>query len=615
MKSLKLNESQLLAIKHINGPMMVLAGPGSGKTTVITYRVQYLVQKCMVNPYEILVITFTKVAADEMKKRYENIIGGISQVVFSTFHSLFFKILRAHTNINIENVIKDDERRDILRSIAVRMHIDMGDEEEFLQNIISEITLIKNELIDINYYNSMSISTEDFKGIIHTYETYKQEHNKLDFDDMLTRCYELLTNNSKILKLWQNKFKFLMIDEFQDINKAQYSIIKLLSLPKQNIYIVGDDDQSIYRFRGARPDFLLNFPKDFKNVQTTILDINYRSTNEIIKISNKVISQNKVRYNKLIKGCNRSGVAPVLLRSEDINGEAINIANKIKKISKNTVLNDICVVYRTNIQSRAFIDAFSNLNIPYQVKDEMPLIYEHFISKDICAYIKLALNRNDDKSLEKVINRPKRYINKDIIVSSKNSHIPLIDKLFSSNLLKVWQLKRIEELVFYLNSIKKRQPYDAFKYIRKAVGYDSFIKEYATFKKINPKGLFEIIDELQEASKSYKTLEEYINHVNTIIIETKNKKIDKNKKFNGVTLSTMHAVKGLEFSVVFIASCVEGVIPHEKSKTNLEIEEERRLFYVAMTRPKDILYLSTLNTRYEDKVKLTRFLNSFIKTN
>jgi len=610
MKSLSLNTSQLLAVKHKDGPMMVLAGPGSGKTTVITHRVRYLIENHNISPSKILVITFTKAATSDMKKRYELMVGRTSDVLFSTFHSLFFKILRAHTHISLDNVLKEEQRREVLKNISMHMGIDMGDEEEFLQNLISEISLIKNDLIEIDYYNSMVVSTEDFRNIVAKYETFKQKYNKLDFDDMLYKCYELLSNNKQILHIWQDKFKYLMIDEFQDINKAQYSIIKLLSMPLQNLYIVGDDDQSIYRFRGARPEFLLNFPKDFNNVKTTILDVNYRSTNDIIKLCNKVIIENKVRYDKSIKGTNRNGKPPILLRHEDINQEASNIGNKIKKLIKTIDINEICVIYRTNIQSRAFIDAFTNLNISYQVKDEVPLIYEHFISKDICAYLSLALDKTDNFSLERIINKPKRYINKGIISSYKNTNLPLIDALFSSNQLKQWQIKRIEELIFYLNSVKKRNPCDAFKYIRKAVGYDDYIIEYANFKKINPKGLFEVLEELQESSKSFETLENYINHVNNVIKDSKDN--IKDKDFKGVTLSTMHGVKGLEFRVVFVVSCVEGVIPHEKSKTPLEIEEERRLFYVAMTRPKDLLYISTLNTRYEDKVKVTRFLKGLV---
>ena len=612
MKSLNLNENQHLAVIHKNGPMMVLAGPGSGKTTVITHRVQYLINNHGVDSREILVITYTKAAAEEMKKRYENMIGRQSPVVFSTFHSLFFKILRAHTSLELKDVLKDDERRDVIRGIVLEMNIEIDDEDEFLQSIMSEMSLIKNELIDINFYNSMSLASGDFRTIVNIYEEYKQSFNKLDFDDMISRCYNILIDNDKILSIWQNRFKYLMIDEFQDINKAQYSIVNLLVRPLQNIYIVGDDDQSIYRFRGARPDFLLNFSKDFKGTQTTILDINYRSTDEIIALSNKIIKENLFRYNKNIKGTDKKGANPVLLNSANINAEAINIANKIKNIVKNVDINEICVVYRTNIQSRSFIDAFTNLNIAYKVKDEVPSVYEHFIFKDISAYMNASTDRNDNISLERILNKPKRYINKGIVASVRNRGASLITSLFESPQLKIWQLKRIEELEFYLNSISKRNPYDAFKYIRKAVGYDDYIKEYASFKKVNPKGLFEVMDELQESSKNFETLKEYVDHAEAIVQNSKN--ITKNKNVNGVTLSTMHGVKGLEFDVVFISSCVEGVIPHEKSRTDSEIEEERRLFYVAMTRPKEVLYLSTVQTRYEEEVELTRFLSGVVST-
>jgi len=612
MKNLNLNQSQSLAISHKDGPMMVIAGPGSGKTTVITHRVKYLIENYKIHPSEILVITFAKVAAEEMKKRYENITGSTSGVMFATFHSLFFRMLRAHTKIDIKDVLRDEERHDILKKISLEIGIDIEDEELF-GSITFEMSLIKNELIDINFYHSKNIPSGDFRSLVNMYEEYKDNHNKLDFDDMLSKCYNMLVNNKGILKIWQNKYKYLMIDEFQDINKAQYSIVKLLVSDLKNVYIVGDDDQSIYKFRGARPDFLLNFSEDF-DASNTVLDINYRSTNEIIELSNNVIMKNKVRYNKRIKGTGRSGQTPILLTSEDVNSEALDIAKKIQTLIKTEDIGEICIVYRTNIQSRAFIDAFTNLNIPYQVKDEIPLIYEHFIFKDVSSYMKAALDRNDNISVERIINKPSRYINKGVISSVKDRSTPLIDSLFNSIHLKTWQHGRLDELVFYLDSIKKRNPYDAFKYIRKAVGYDDYIKEYAVFKKVNTRGLFEVLEELSESSKNFETLDAYIDHANTVIQESKNKSQDKSERARGVTLSTMHGVKGAEFDIVFVSSCVEGVIPHERSRTEEEIEEERRLLYVAVTRPRKLLYLSTLKTRYEEEAKLTRFLKDVIGT-
>ena len=430
---------------------------------------------------------------------------------------------------------------------------------------------------------------------------------------MLIKCYELLSNNENILKIWQNRFSHILIDEFQDINKIQYETIKLLAQKCDSLYIVGDDDQSIYKFRGAKPEFLINFKEEYNNVETSILNVNYRSTEEIINISNKIISQNNFRLDKKIVGTGKRGVNPKIIKSDDIATEAVNIAKKIKSM-KDINVNDICVIYRNNLQSRAFIEAFMNFNIPYQLKDEVPLIYEHWICKDICAYINCAINKYDNESLKRIINKPKRYINKGIISYLDKNNESLLYQLLETNKLKNWQKQRIEELEFYFNSIKKKTPYDAFKYIRKVVDYNSYVKEYSKYKRMNYKNLFEILDELQETSKGFKTLEEYLEHVKETIKKSKEENSKKEKSdLNGVTLTTMHSVKGLEFEVVFVISCVENVIPHEKAKSKEDIEEERRLFYVAVTRAKSILYISIIKTRYEETVKPTIFLNNIIK--
>lgn len=596
---MNLNIGQETAKSHKDGPMMVIAGPGSGKTTVIVYRVKHLIDEFNIEPNKILVITYTKVAATHMEQRYKRF--GMGNVDFSTFHGLFFKILKKHTTISLDSLIKEDERTYVLKSIIKSLNIEL--DEDTLQNISSEISLINNDMLSLDYYNSLSIVNDDFRAIFNGYITYKEENKKIDFDDMLTKCYELFLNNDAILRKWQSKYKYIMIDEFQDINKIQYKLIRLLCQKNQNIYIVGDDDQSIYKFRGARPQFLLDFPKDFNNVATAVLDVNYRSSEEIIKVANNIIKHNKMRYNKLIKGVGRSGNNPILIKCKDIDQEAKYIANKIKSI--NISLDEVCIVYRTNIQSRAFVDAFSLLNIPYRIKEEMPSVYEHFVSKDICAYMGLALDINDNVSLERIINKPKRYISKGIITQLKGS-TPLIEKILTTNYLKHWQKKPVEELLYHLGSLKKMSPYKAIKYIRKNIGYNEYVKEYASYRKISYKGLYEILDELTEATKNFKSIEEYLEYV-----ENPPKLND--TKSEGVQLSTIHGVKGLEYKCVFVVSCIESLMPHEKSQTDEEIEEERRLFYVAITRAKDTLYLSIIENRYEIKVEPTRFLKGVIK--
>ena len=615
MSDIVLSQNQMKALSHKDGPMMVLAGPGSGKTTVITYRIKHLIENYKINPNQILVITFTKAAAEEMKTRFNRITQNeySARVSFGTFHSLFFRIMRNKFNYPVEAILKEYESKEILNGIIRELGLESDDDEEFVKSILNEISIIKNDLLDSEFYSSLTCGAEDFRTIMRMYEDYKSENGKIDFDDMLSKCYELITNDESILQNWQNKYPYILVDEFQDINKVQYECIKLLAAPKYNLFIVGDDDQSIYQFRGARPEFLLRFPYDIKNVQNTILNTNYRSTDIIISLCNNVISKNKNRYEKNIIGTANQGTAPIQLISEDSNSEALGIAKKIKSFGAEMELDQIAVIYRTNVQSRAFVDAFMDLNIPFQIKDEIQTIYDHFIAVDICSYLKLALDRDNAEALTRIINKPKRYINKSIVMLAVKKGGNLLNNILTYRGLQVWQSTRIEELIFYLNGISKRKPYDAYKYIRQAVGYDDYLREHAAYRKTSAKGLFEVLEELQESSKQYETLEDYLAHIQYVVSEIKSKKRSTTQNQKGVVLSTMHSSKGLEFDIVFLPSVVEGVIPHEKCKADSEIEEERRLLYVAMTRARKSIYLSTINTRHEKDVKATRFLNDIIK--
>ncbi len=600
-----LNKNQNIAANHLDGAMMVLAGPGSGKTTVIAHRIKNLIEKYNVPENKILVITFSKSATIEMENKFKKITDNkYSYVGFNTFHSLFFKIIRNYYNLNVNNIIAEDEKKYIIRNIMNKEKI-LIEDEDHLQSIINEISLIKNELISVDIYDSTNISSNDFKKVFNLYAEEKLYKDKIDFDDMLCKCYDLISNNDKILKSWQDRYDYILVDEFQDINKVQFEGLKKIAMPKNNLFIVGDDDQSIYKFRGARPEFLLNFDEVLENSKKVILDINYRSTNQIIRLSNAVIKDNKTRYEKIIKGTGTTGDNPKLLQLSDIRNEAYYIADKIIEKSKNEELNDMAIIFRTNIQARAFVDAFMDRNIPFQLKDVGSSIYDHWIVKDLVAYIKLALDRNDNDSLTKIINKPSRYISKALIESFKKGD-NLLKRISTSNNLEQWQHNRIEELIFGLNCLKKRNTHDAIVYIRRGIGYDDYIKDYANYRKVSPKALFEILDEIQEASTSYPDLLQFLEHIDKTINVTKENKNDKN---NGVILTTMHSSKGLEFHTVFVVGVVEGLVPYEKSVSESEIEEERRLFYVALTRAKKDLYISIIKTRHEKELKASRFLN------
>ncbi len=613
-----LNEEQQIAVKHIEGPMLVLAGPGSGKTTVICHRVKNLLENKIVSDKRILVITFSKAATLEMKNRFLNLTNNeYPAVCFSTFHAFFYRILRRFTNISDYTIIYEDEKKQIILNVLSNLKILIDDAEE-VDDIINEIAIVKNELISLNDFDSNTLSKEDFTKVFSAYEQEKIDAKKIDFDDMLSKCYNLLMENKEALEISKSAYKYVLIDEFQDINKVQYECIKLLSSDHKNLFAVGDDDQSIYRFRGSNPKFLLNFKNDFDGAKEILLKVNYRSTDSIIKLSSVIINENKKRFTKHIKGIKVNKLNPKYVHVEDIKKEASFIADKIESLNVEDKIDydEIAVIFRTNLQSRAIIEAFMDRNIPFILRDFTNSIYDHYTVKDILSYLKLCININDNESLLRIFNKPNRYISRALTQSfteNLKDEESLIKKMSYSNKLEEWQQKNISTLYLFLKELKKKKPYEAISYIRKTIDYNKYLEDICDKRKVNMKGLVEILDELRDVAEPFETIEEFLEHIELLKQKTKeNIEMVKDSNRKCVVLSTMHSSKGLEFEAVFVCGLVEGVVPHELSKTNDEIEEERRLFYVAVTRAKSYLFLSSYKIRYEKDVKRTRFLH-FLK--
>ena len=588
---MKLNESQMQAVNHLEGPLMVLAGPGSGKTTVITHRTLHLVQEAGVMPWQILVITFSKAAASEMESRFKAKWKSDS-ATFGTFHAVFFRVLRQRYGYNLDQVLQENERREIVRKITNET------DEDILSEIRNKISLTKNELI--------SDHDNDFKKIFEDYEALKQSKNKIDFDDMLTLCHQLWQKEPDCLAYWQKKFPYIMIDEFQDINHVQYECMRMLSAKPHHLCVVGDDDQSIYRFRGARPEFLLRFPEDYPQVQKVVLETNYRSTDPIISFSNTIISENRLRYDKSIVGTQKKGPNPKIITCKDQNQEAALAAARIKELPD---FDEVAVIYRTNMQARAFVDVFMQNNIPYVVKDEASVIYEHWIAQDIFAYLRLSCGIGSAQDTERIINKPFRYISKAFLQKARQDKQDILRWYPESGMLNNAQMQGIEELVMDLALIAKRETAGAINFIRKKAGYDGHIKDYCEYRKLNPAGLYEIAAEIQEAAAAFPEPEDFMAHAEEAI---KNKNASQ-QEGGRVTLTTMHSAKGLEFDTVYIAGAVEGLIPHERSKTAAELEEERRLFYVGATRARHDLYISVIKKRHEKNVEPSRFIKDIKK--
>lgn len=612
----KLNENQLKAVEHIDGPCMVLAGPGSGKTRVITYRIANMVVNKNIKPTSILAISFTKASSIEMKNRALALSNDfrMNKVTYGTFHSVFFRILRYFENYNIESILDEKTKRIGLKSILKGLNIENADDDETIGQVINEISYVKNELMDKRDFKSEVLTNDEFIKVYNFYEEYKQQMNKIDFDDMLIKTYELLKHNKAALDRVRSVYRYILVDEFQDINKVQFEALKLIANPNNNIFVVGDEDQSIYGFRGSRPDFLLEFEEYFSNTTKVLLDINYRSKGEIIDIANRLIEKNTNRYEKVIKCGQGNGAKVNYISPEDSEEEAVYIAKDIKdKIQEMyTEYTDFAVIYRTNIQSRALVDVFMDMRIPFVVKDSIVTIYDHWAAQDILAYLRIGVNPNSNKDWIRIINKPFRYISKDNLNLIKDEP-DFINSLINKCDLHPKQVKTINDLDIDISYVKGLSPKNAISYIRTTLDYDRYILDYCANRKIKTNGLIEILNELESSATNFKTIQEYLDHIERVkseLVDNKN-----NKETDGVIFTTMHSAKGLEFKNVYIIGANEGTIPHEKSydiddeeKKNDQIEEERRLMYVAITRAEENICISSPVNKYGKRVSKSRFV-------
>lgn len=602
----KLNTAQQRAVCHETGPMLVLAGPGSGKTTVLLCRISRLLERGLAKPQEILALTFSKAAAEEMKSRFEN-LNGASGVSFGTFHSIFFRILRSRYGWNVEQIFQEEERRSILRNSIEAEKWDIPDLEEYISQFFSQLSLMNSELEQPNRFTPTGMPVEEFRKLYRAYEGYKERHEKLDFDDMLTQCYQLLREDAAVREYWQRKYKFILVDEFQDVNQAQFACLQILAEKHQNLFVVGDDDQSIYAFRGARPDFLLRFPTLYPAAKKVTLNTNYRSTERIVNLAERVIGNNEVRFVKNMKGIGEAGDKVTFFLAEDAAKEAAHIAEKIGRLLDEGVpLTEIAVIYRTNLQGGAFARELYKRGIPYDLRDNSGNVYEHWVAKDLLAYLLLAENEESDSALRRILNKPKRYIGKDLLAEAETMPYTLLRSFFVCPSLKGWQEENLENLRIDLNQIRKRTPYDAVKYIRKVIGYDEYLEEFAAYRRTSAQVLQEIADEIMETAKDCADVRSFREQLERLSLQMKEQSRKKGQKRNGVALMTMHGAKGLEFRAVFLPSLVEGIVPHEKGMDT--VAEERRLFYVAMTRASEKLCLSAILQRYEKERKPSRFL-------
>ena len=606
------NKEQKEAIMHRDGPAMVLAGPGAGKTYVITNRVKALIDEYGVKPEQILVVTFSKAAAVEMKERFEMLTGGRRLPVrFGTFHSVFFQILRLAYHYEVKDIATPALKYRFLEETLNETGYEVDDKKEFLSDIEKEISRVKGEGIEIDCYFSSACSAEIFQKMYRGYQEKLQRHRCLDFDDMVVYTYQLLKEREDIRRRWQAQFRYLLIDEFQDINRLQYETVCMLAEPENNLFIVGDDDQSIYGFRGAKPGIMLSFPKRFPDTKQIVLGVNYRCSDEIMKAAERLIGKNNERYEKHIVA-NKGKEQPVHMKKcENLPDEAEKIVAQIQMYQKEGIAyQEMAGLFRTNMQMRLLAGKLMEHGVPFTMRENLPNLFDTWMAKDIMCYLQLALGNRSREKFLKIANRPVRYLSRTAFTESEVS----FDKLRAYYAVKnqEWMEERIWNFEYDLKNLASLSPYAAIHFIRKGIGYDEFLKTYADERNVNADDWFDVLDEMQEMARDKKSIPEFLsfveNYGDTLEEIRQEQKKQQVKEEPGVSLMTMHASKGLEFPVVFVPTLNEDIVPYRKAVQEGNLEEERRMLYVAMTRAKTYLHLSFVKERFHKEAEPSPFL-------
>lgn len=613
---MELNQGQKQAVCFKDGPCMVLAGPGSGKTRVITERTRDLVERQGVSPRHILVITFTKAASVEMKNRFLQLTKErYPGVQFGTFHAIFFTILKHAYHYSVNNIIKESEKKRCLQEIISGMDLEIQNETEFLMDLESEISLVKGQRISLENYYSANAGGEEFRSIYKQYQAYLARKRLLDFDDMLVYCYELLSQREDILAAWQQQFAYILIDEFQDISKIQYDIIRMLAAPQDNLFIVGDDDQSIYRFRGAKPEIMLHFPEDYLGTQVIRLGVNYRCAPAIVEAAGKLIGNNQSRFEKEIHAAEdrASGKTQAVdirgfANVSEQNGQIVQLIESAHK--EGMPFKEMAVLVRTNTGGRMISGLFSRYQIPFRMKDTVPNIFEHWIARNILAYIQIARGSWERRLFLQIANRPLRYISRDAF----DSPVVDFDRVMEYYEDKPWMVERLEEFAYELEMLSDMMPYAAVNYILKGIGYEEYLTEYARENGIREEELLQVAEEVRESARNYKSCEEWFAYMEQYKRELEEQyKRRSDRDMDGVQIVTMHESKGLEYDEVYIPDANEGVVPHNKAVLDADVEEERRMFYVAMTRARKRLHIFYTKERFHKHAVMSRFVEELQK--
>jgi DNA helicase II / ATP-dependent DNA helicase PcrA len=616
-----LDESQAAAVMETEGSLLVLAGAGSGKTRVLTARTAFMMNEKHLDPRTIMLVTFTSKAAAEMKNRllsYPQMKREkVTQLVTGTFHSIFYRILMFHdgSNWSSNKLLKKEWQRDKILKESGK-ELDLLEKEFAYDLALQQIGLWKNSLLMPDEVRPASEWEEKVVFLYKRYEEYKNREGLFDFDDMLIGCYQLFVSTPALLEQYQERFHYFLIDEFQDINKVQYELIKLLSGKHKNVCAVGDDDQAIYSFRGSDPSYLLEFEKDFPYAKMVTLDQNYRSSHEIVTAANQMIAANKVRRTKKMKAQFSAERLPQLFFPFDEEEEATMILTDIQEqISLGANPSDFAILYRTHAGSRAVFERLAGSNLPFKIDLDAEAFYERYIVRSALAFLKVSLNEEDPQAMADIL--PLLFLKQTILKELKAQSIlrdcSLLEGLAHLTTAHAFQEKKLKKAVTIIRGLKHTSPLTAIEKIEKDIGFLDFLKKRGNESNKLEKGSDDLKD-LKVAAKSFDSLETFLAH--TEHMSAMNREIKNLSKHfqEAISLSTIHRSKGLEYKTVYIIGAVDGSLPHDfaleayRNGDFNALEEERRLFYVAMTRAKKQLFISVPQNRRGKKANRSRFI-------
>lgn len=582
---MELNKEQKAVVDATEGQVLCIACPGSGKTTVIIERIHAMMMKGI--PAEsLLIITFTKEASLQMKERYEKAYGK-SKIYFGTIHSVCFRILQHAYQYGTQNILQGSDISGFFFSLLYKK-VNTDNFEEYVKNMVMEVSYVQNTGVNPLQYQPVNVRKEDFQKAFYEYQKFKRYNRKIDFDDMQWIAYDILSKRPDELAYWRQKFQYIMVDEYQDTNRIQANLFYLLAGENGNICVVGDDDQSCYRFRGADSRVFLDFPKQYPNARKYFLSVNYRSAQTIVYHADKLIKNNTSRYQKSFQTArNDAGELHVVIPKDSADKRIVHLILDNEK--KGIPLNEMAVLYRINAMNQMLIGELLKNKIPFYCTEPPRDFHKDFIFQDVMCYYRLSRNIEQPGDLQRILNHPSRFLKSEPFKKCRFNQAELLAACEQLDNRRA--AKTIFTMIHDIKNLREKNPSDFMKYLVDFMDYDSYITGYATWCQKDEESCRALLKNIQEEAAQFETMEQWIAYTEFYAEELE--RIRKEEKKEGVCLSTLHAAKGLEWRSVIIQNAVEGLYPYKKAKTEEDYEEERRLFYVGVTRAKDTCYIMT----------------------